>query len=65
MYGKTHGSYATINDTQEISQKTTYLLRNVHAGIGEIAGTGYYVDDVHMMQTVESKLMTSHGSRTK
>ena len=58
-------AYATINDMQEISQKTSYLLRNVHAGIGEIAGTGYHVDNVQMMQTVKSPLMMSHGSRTK
>ena len=33
-------AYATINDTQEISWKTGYLLGNIYAGIGEIAGMG-------------------------
>ena len=42
-------AYATINDTQEISQKTGYLLGNVYAGIGEIAGMGYSVDDMQTM----------------
>ena len=58
-------AYATINDTWEISWKTGYLLRNIHAHIGEIMGMGYCVDDVQMMQTVESQLMTSCGSHTK
>ena len=58
-------AYATINNTQEISQKTSYLLSNVYAGIGEIVGTGYHVDDEQMMQTVESQLMMSWGSHTK
>ena len=58
-------TYATINDMWEISWKTSYLLGNVHAGIGEIAGMGYHVDDMQMMQTVKSQLMTSHGSCTK
>ena len=58
-------AYATINDMREISGKTGYLLGNIHAGIGEIMGTGYCVDDVQMMQAVESQLMTSHGSLTK
>ena len=57
-------TYATINDTWEISWKTGYLLRNVHMGIGEIAGTGYHVDDVQTMQTIELQLMTSCGSHT-
>ena len=39
--------------------KTSYLLGNVYAGMGEIMGTGYRVDDVQMMQTVKSQLMTS------
>ena len=51
-------AYATINDTQEISQNTGYLLGNVHMGIGEITVTGYHVDDVQTMQTVELQLMT-------
>ena len=58
-------TYTTINDMQEISWKTSYLLRNIHAGIGEIAGMGYRVDDVQMMQTVKSQLMMSCGSHTK
>ena len=63
--GRRTDAYATINDMWEISWKTGYLLRNVHMGIGEIAGTEYHVDDVQTMQTVESQLMTSHGSCTK
>ena len=58
-------TYATINDMQEISWKTGYLLGNIYAGIGEIAGTGYHVDDRQTMQTVKSQLMTSWGSCTK
>ena len=58
-------AYATINDTQEISRKISYLLGNVHVGIGEFEGTGYHVDDVQMMQTIELQLITSHGSHTK
>ena len=41
------------------------LTRNIHAGIGEIMGMGYHVDDMQMMQAIESQLMTSHGSHTK
>ena len=51
-------AYPTINDMQEISQNTGYLLDNIYAGMGEIMGTGYCVDDMQMMQTVESQLMT-------
>ena len=58
-------AYTTINDMWEISQNTSYLLGNVYMGIGEFAGTGYHVDNVQMMQTVESQLMTSCGSCTK
>ena len=58
-------TYATINDMQEISQKTSYLLSNIYAGIGEITGTGYCVDDEQMMQTVELQLMMSWGSCKK
>ena len=58
-------AYATINDTQEISQKTGYLLSNVYAGIGEFAGMGYHVDNGQMMQTVKSQLMRLWGSCTK
>ena len=39
-------AYATINNTQEISQKTGYLLGNVDAGIQEFMGMGYHVNDV-------------------
>ena len=34
------------------------LTQNVYVGIGEITGIGYHVDDVQMMQTVESQFMT-------
>ena len=63
--GRHTDTYATINNTWDISQKTGYLLRNVHAAIGEIAGMGYHVDDMQMMQTIELQLMTSCGSCTK
>ena len=43
----------------EISWNTGYLLSNVKAGIGEIAGTGYHVNDMQLMQTDESQLMMS------
>ena len=52
-------AYATINDTWEISWNTGYLLSNINVGIGEIMGMGYLVDDMQMMQTVESQLMAS------
>ena len=52
-------AYATINDTWEISQKTGYLLGNLYMGIGKIVGTGYHVDDMQMIQTVELQMMTS------
>ena len=42
-------AYATINNTQEISWKTSYLLGNVDMGIWEFAGMGYHVDNVQMM----------------
>ena len=45
--------------------KTGYLLRNIDVGIQEFAGMGYHVNDVQMMQTIKSQLMTSHGSHTK
>ena len=47
---------------QEISRNTSYLLSNVYMGIVEFTGTGYHVDDVQMIQTVKSQLMTSQGS---
>ena len=52
IHGKYHG-------------KTSYLLRNVDAGIQEFVGPGYHVDDVQMVQTDESQMMTSCGRRTK
>ena len=58
-------AYATINDMQEISWKTSYLLGKVYTGIGEIMGMGYHVDKKQMMQTVKLQLMMSQGSRTK
>ena len=58
-------TYATINDTQEISQKTGYLLSNVYAGIREFEGMGYCVDDMQTMPPVELQLVTSWGSHTK
>ena len=45
--------------------KIGYLLGNVHTGIGGIVETGYCVDDVQMMQTVELQLMASCGSYTE
>ena len=47
--GRCTDAYATINDTQEISQKTCYLLGNIDVGIQEFAGTGYCVSNVQMM----------------
>ena len=37
---------------------------NVDAGIREFTGMGYCVDDMQMMQTDESQMMTSRGSHT-
>ena len=58
-------TYATINDTWEISRKTSYLLRNIDTEIGEFMGMGNHVDDIQMMPPVESELMMSWGSHTK
>ena len=55
--GRCTDAYATINDTWEISQNTGYLLSNIYVGIGEITGTGYCVDDMQTMETVELQLM--------
>ena len=63
--GRCTDAYATINDMWEISWKTGYLLSNICVWIGEITGMGYCVDDMQMMQTVKSQLMTSWGSHTK
>ena len=46
-------------------RETSYLLGNVDAGIQELMGMGYHVDNVQMTQTIKSQLMTSHGSHTK
>ena len=58
-------TYTTTNNMQEISWNTSYLLSNIYMGMGETTGTGYHLDDVQMMQPVESQLMTSGGSNTK
>ena len=58
-------TYATINDTWEISWKTGYLLSNIYAGVQEFIGTGYCVDDIQMMPPVKLQLMSSWGSHTK
>ena len=63
--GRHTDAYAAINNMWEISWNTGYLLGNIHAGIKGIAGMGYCVDDMQMMQTVKLQLMTSCGSRTK
>ena len=47
--GRRTNAYATINDTQEISRKTGYLLGSVDMGIWEFAGMGYHVNDVQTM----------------
>ena len=52
-------AYATINNTWEISWNTDSLLSNVYVGIGEIVGAVYCVNNVQMMQTDESQLITS------
>ena len=62
--GRCTDAYATINNTQEISWETGYLLWNVDAGIRELEGTGYHVNDVQMAQTDELQMMTSHVSHT-
>ena len=51
IHGKYHG-------------KTSYLLGNVDMGIWEFMGMGYCVDDMQTMQTDESQMMMSCGSRT-
>ena len=42
-------AYATINNTWEISWKTSYLLGNIDTGIWEFMGMGYHVNDVQTM----------------
>ena len=44
--------------------KTGYLLRNVDAGIWELTGMGYCVDDEQMTRTDKLQMMTLHGGRT-
>ena len=51
IHGKYHG-------------KTGYLLGNVDVGMQEFTGTGYCVNDMQMMWTDESQMMTSCGSCT-
>ena len=63
--GRCTDAYATINNMQEISWNTGYLLSNIYVGIGEFMGMGYHVNDVQTMWTVESQMMTSWGSHTK
>ena len=57
--GRRTAAYATINNKWEISQNTGYLLSNVYMGIGELMETGYHVDDMQTMQTVELQFMMS------
>ena len=57
--GRTTNTYATINDMWEISQNSGYLLSNIFMGIGEFVGTGYHVNDMQVMHTVELQLMMS------
>ena len=63
--GRCTDACVTINDTQEISQNTGYLLGNIDTEIREFAGIGYHVNDMQTMQTIKLQLMTSHGSHTK
>ena len=58
-------AYATINDMQEISQKTGYLFGNVYMGIWDFVGMGYHVDEVQTMPPVELQLMTSVNRTNK
>ena len=51
IHGKYHG-------------KTSYLLGNIDVGIREFTGMRYRVNDVQMMRTDESQMMTSCGSHT-
>ena len=45
-------------------RKTGYLLRNIDTGIREFVGMGYCVDDMQIIWTDESQMMTSCGSHT-
>ena len=57
--GRHMDTYATINDMWEISQNSGYLLSNIFMVIGEFVGTGYHVNDMQVMHTVELQLMMS------
>ena len=56
--------YATINDMQEISQKTSYLLSNVDMGTQEFAGMGNHVNEGQTRWTDKSQMMMSRHGRT-
>ena len=58
-------AYAAINNMLEISWNIIYLLSNIYAGIGEIMGMGYHVNDMQTMQTNKLQLMMLQGSHTK
>ena len=55
--GRCTDTYATINDTWEISRKTGYLLGNVDMGIWEFVGTGYCVDDMQTMPPTQLMIL--------
>ena len=65
MYGKTHRQ---LRNNQQymgnITGKPVTYSGNIDVGIREFAGMGYNVDDMQMIQTDESQMMTSHGSCT-
>ena len=44
--------------------KTGYLLGNIDMVIQKFAGMGYHMNNMQMMQTDKSQMMTSRGSRT-
>ena len=56
--------YTTINDTQEISQESSYLLGNVDAGTQEFAGMGNHVNDGQTTWTDKLQMMTSRRGHT-
>ena len=47
--GRRMDAYTTINNTWEISWKTSFLLSNIDVGIREFVGMGYCVNDMQMM----------------
>ena len=57
-------TYATINDMQEISRNTSYLLGNVYARIGENCGNrilcGQCADDADSQVAVDDIMGKSH-----